>query len=896
MKFPRFLLIFAAVPAARAWEPAQSPPQMPLGSFVLPEGLEITPWAASPQLFNPTNLDIDHKGRVWVTEGVDYRGKSGRVKAGDRIVILEDTDGDGKADSSKVFWQDPELVSPLGIAVFDNVVIVSQPPNLLKLTDVNRDGKFDPASGDTREVMLTGFNGKNHDHSLHSLTAGPDGKWYFNQGNTGAVFTDKSGKTFRLGSYYYKSGGGEWPIDTKEASGQKSDDGFVYVGGSTVRMNPDATHAEIIGYNYRNSYEQTINSFGFVFQNDNDDPPACRTSHVLEYGNAGYFSNDGTRFWNADQRPGQDTPTAHWRQQDPYTMPAGDVYGGGSPTGIAFYENGALGEKFNGTLLSCEAARNVIFGYKPAQDGAGFKLDRTDFLTTNPEKNFDGADFTGGVKKQAEKGEDEKLKFNFRPSDVCVGPDGALYVSDWTDPRVGGHDTQDEAASGIIYRIAPKGFKSVVPKIDPETVEGAILALQSPAVNTRYLGFRTLKAAGAKSYDAVAKVLEDPNPFVASRAIWLLPYLGDKGRTKLNAIMQGQDAAKRLTAFRAVRRTDGAIDALPYARKLASDPDGAVRAEAALAMRGRDFAESKEVLVAVAKAYDGKDRSYLAALGNGAGPFTGDLWKAVGQEMKPGAAPAWSDTFARLTWRLMPEAAVPSLKTRALDKALSEEQRKLAVDSIAFIKSKDAAAALMDLGAEGSPVRDQALWWLRNRSEGEWASFDLKAELEKRGLVEKEVALTEVIVPARPEDTKFTVAEVLALTGDAAKGKIAAGRCVMCHKINNAGPDFGPDLKGFGSRQPPDIVARSIIDPSFDISHGFEGTALNLKDGKWIDGHIIADGDPVVIRTAGGLTQRVPKRQIASRKDMDRSLMLGADQLGMSAQDVADVVEWMKTY
>jgi hypothetical protein len=69
-------------------------------------------------------------------------------------------------------------------------------------------------------------------------------------------------------------------------------------------MNPDGTHAEIIGNGYRNSYEQTINSRGYVFQNDNDDPPACRTSHVLEHGNAGFFSADGKRSWQADQRPG----------------------------------------------------------------------------------------------------------------------------------------------------------------------------------------------------------------------------------------------------------------------------------------------------------------------------------------------------------------------------------------------------------------------------------------------------------------------------------------------------------------------------------------------------------------------------------------------------------------
>jgi putative membrane-bound dehydrogenase-like protein len=895
MKLLQHLFLFATVPAAHAWSPGQEPPPMP-ANFVLPDGLEITPWAASPALHNPTNIDIDHRGRIWVMEGVNYRGKANRQSAGDRIVILHDTDGDGRADSSKVFWQDPELVSPLGIAVFDNVVIVSQPPHLLKLTDKNRDGKLDLANGDTREVLLTGFNGRNHDHSLHSLTGGPDGKWYFNQGNTGAIFTDTSGRTFPIGSCYYKNGGGEWPFDTKAASGQKSADGFTYVGGFTVRMNPDGTQAEIIGSGYRNSFEQTINSLGYVFQNDNDDPPACRTSHVLEHGNAGFFSADGTRSWQADKRPGQDTPTAHWRQEDPGTMPAGDVYGGGSPTGIAFYENGALGKQFEGTLLSCEAARNVIFGYQPAPDGAGFKLDRTDFLTTNPEKNFDGADFTGGAKKFSSSSSEDKAKFNFRPSDICVGPDGALYVADWTDPRVGGHDTQDNAASGIIYRIAPKGFKPAVPNIDLSTIEGAVLALKSPAVNVRWLGWQKLKSAGPAAYDAVAKVLDDPNRFVAARAIWLLPYLGEKGRAKLNQLLAGDNAAARLTAFRAIRRTDGKIDALPHARKLSTDPAPEIRAEAAIAMRYRRFEEAREVLVNVATRYDGKDRAYLESLGIGAGQNRLALWKAAGQAMKPGNPTNWSDTFARITWRLMPEAAVPSLLARAKAADLSDPQRKLAVDSLAFIPSRESAAALMELAAEGSPVREQALWWLGNRSEGAWSSFNLRPELEKRGLIEKPVTLVEMLVPAKPAGTKFTVADVMALKGDAARGKTAAARCIMCHQIDGAGPDYGPELKGFASRQAPEVVARGIIDPSFDISHGFEGTAIRLKDGKWIDGRIIADGNPVVIRSTGGVTQKVPRKLIAERKPMDRSLMLSADQLGMTAQDVADVVEWLKGY
>lgn len=860
---------------------------MPLEAFVLPEGLEITPWAASPALFNPTNLDIDHLGRVWVTEGVNYRGKSKRQAEGDRIVVLEDTDNDGKADRSSVFWQDPELLSPLGIAVFDNVVIVSQPPNLLKLTDVNRDLKFDPASGDKREVLLTGFNGRNHDHSLHSLTAGPDGKWYFNQGNTCGVFTDKSGKTFRIGGPFFNKDG---------ITGEKSDDGFVYVGGFTVRMNPDATRAEIIGHNYRNSYEQTVTSRGYVFQNDNDDPPACRTSHVIEHGSAGFSSANGKRTWQADRRPDQNTPVAHWRQQDPGIMPAGDVYGGGSPTGIAYYENGALGSKFAGTLLSCEAARNVVFGYQPAKAGAGFKLDRTDFLTTNPEKQFKGADFTGGMKKQEEASESQILKFNFRPSDICVGPDGALYVTDWTDPRVGGHDTQDEAASGIVYRIAPKGFKPAVPKFDLSTIAGAVLALKSPAVNVRSLGFEKLKASGVKAFDAVSAVLGDSDPYIAARAIWLLPYLGEKGIARLGTLISGPDAANRLVAFRAIRRTDEAVDALPYARKLAKDSSPELRAEAALEMRYRDFGNARDVLVAVAEGYDGQDASYLEALGLGAGHHTEKLWSAINQSMKPGAAVKWSDTFARLTWRLMPQAAVDSLKARATEPSLTDHQRELAVDSLAFIKSKESAHALMDVAAAGSPVKEQALWWLINRSEGAWADLQLRPEMEKRGLVEKLVDLVEVTVLAKPTEMKFTVEQVMALKGDGARGKLAAGRCIMCHQIDGAGAEYGPNLKGFGSRQAPEVVARSLVDPSFDISHGYEGTAIRLKDEKSIDGVVIADGDPVVIRSTGGLTQKVPKSQIAQRKSLDRSLMLSADQLGLTAQDVADIVEWMKTY
>jgi putative membrane-bound dehydrogenase-like protein len=132
---------------------------------------------------------------------VNYRRHKERDPKGDRVMVLEDTDGDGRADQATPFVQEPTLVAPLGMAVIGNKIIVSNAPDLIVYTDVDGNRVFNPAI-DKREVLLTGFDGRNHDHALHSVTFGPDGRWYFSQGNAGAHFTDRGGKTFRVGSAY----------------------------------------------------------------------------------------------------------------------------------------------------------------------------------------------------------------------------------------------------------------------------------------------------------------------------------------------------------------------------------------------------------------------------------------------------------------------------------------------------------------------------------------------------------------------------------------------------------------------------------------------------------------------------------------------------------------------
>ena len=850
--------------------------------------LEVTVWAQTPMFHNPTNMDVDRDGRIWVAEGVNYRRHYGRNPDGDRIMVLEDTNGDGSADKSWMFVQEKFLNAPMGVSVLDNKIIVSMAPSMIVYTDVNRNLVFDEGT-DTREVLLTGFIGHSHDHSLHSVTFGPDGQWYWNAGNCGAMFTDKSGKTFRIGSPYRPGNVGGMPLvhDPLQLAGQKSDDGHVYVGGFAARMNPDGTNVRIIGHNFRNSYEQTVTSFGDVFQNDNDDPPAARTAFLMEYGNAGFASFDGQRSWGADRRPGQSTPIAEWRQEDPGTMPPGDVYGGGAPTGIAFYENGALGERYEGLLVTCEPARNTIFGYFPEAQGAGFKLDRFDFVTTNSEGDFAGADFKGG------RTSDEEKTF-FRPSDVVVGADGAIYFSDWYDSRVGGHQDNDDTLSGAIYRVAPKGFKPVNPKFDLKTTSGQIAALKSPAVNVRQAGFTALLAKGAAAVQPVAALLSDDSPYIRARAVWLLSQLGEDGIVKVRELLAHDDERTRTVAYRALRRQNDNL--MGISRRMARDASSAVRREVALAMRDLSGTDSVEVLATVAEGFDGTDRWYLEAVGTGASGKEQELYQRISKSLGSSDPEKWSQAFERLAWRLHVPQTIGAFKTRALSNALSTSDRKAAMVAIAYSEGRAAAEAMLDIAeATTGAVRGDAVWWLLNKKGGDWRDYEVDAALKSRGIFDPDaIEIASIMTPEAPP-VSLKVEQVQALKGDVARGRNLSAACFMCHKIGDQGSDVGPELTSWGQTQTLDVVIRSIIDPSADIAHGYSAEVIKTEDGNEIHGIVLSNADPVIVSSMGGVVQMIPKGRIISKRSLNRSLMLTADQLGLGAQEVADLAAYLKS-
>ncbi len=920
----------------------------------LPEDLQATLWAESPKLYNPTNMDMDIRGRIWVTEAVNYRNfandstKFRHHSMGDRVMILEDTDGDGKADTAKVFVQDPDLIAPMGIAVIGNKVIVSCAPNLIVYTD--EDGDDIP---DRKEVLLTGFGGFDHDHSLHAVYAGPDGNWYFNTGNAGPhMVTDRSGWTLRSGSLYT----GGTPYNRENNGNRKSDDGKVWVGGLALRVNPDGSALTVLGHNFRNAYEVIPDSYGNLWQNDNDDEVvSCRATWLMEGGNAGYFSADGTRNWQADQRPGQEKFTAHWHQEDPGVMPAGDITGAGSPTGITVNESDLLGKQYRGLLLSADAGRNAIFGYQPALEGSGYNLGRRiNFISSlaedNPNYEWNDAE------------ENKRREKWFRPSDVMIGTDGAIYIADWYDPVVGGHQMSDTMGYGRIYRISPKNKTLAAPVIDLKTGEGQIQALKSPAINVRNQGFQGLKQQGEAAIPLVQPLLSDQNPFIRARATWLMGQLGEKGIAELEKLLKHSDELMRATAYRALRQV--VPDILPYAHQLSKDRSAFVRREVAISVRDLPFEKTKPVLLELAERYDGVDRWYLETLGSAIEGNESEIYPELLNKLAAGQSPLeWSKKMAGLAWRLHPVGAAPALEQRAGATSLSPEERGSAMTALAFIRDKSAVEAMRRLAAvTDQGISEGAAYWLSFRRTNDWQHLADWSEMElnieyERGLAQMKIKRDVILNTERPADERrvntlamaedpigaqlligmaaenklpkelvpyveekifdnsdptirvqagkffqrpggehtYVIPDIAALKGDAVHGKqLFELACSTCHKVGDTGNTVGPELTTISGKFGREELLEAIVNPSAAIAFGYQSWLVNTKDGGAVFGFLVSENNEnIVINDIAGQRHVIAIDNISSRQRQDRSLMPAPADLNLKEQDLADIVSYL---
>ena len=671
--------------AALAWAPAsiaQVSAEKSAAMLKPAEGLEAALFASEPMVINPTNIDVDSRGRVWVSEGLNYRTThhkgQPKIEDADKIKILEDTDGDGKADKVTVF-ADRIFPIPMGLAVEEvwgkdgkyqgARLYVGNSPDVLVFEDLDGDDR-----ADKRSVLLTGFGGVDSDHGVHGMTLGLDGKLYFTHGDGCCSFEAKDG------SHRSRN------FDVVDASGRHVSSSNL---ANTLRSNRDGTNFEILADRQRNNYETSLNAFGNAFTSDNDDDGnrGSRVIWVMDGGAYGYHTPGSPR---------------HWGEEVPGNVPKLVGTGNGSPCGIMVYEGSLLPGAYQGGLFEADAGTRQVNFFPIQRHASNFRTDYKVLLaSTDPW---------------------------FRPVDMASAPDGSVLVADWYDAGVGGHSFRD-ATTGRIYRVAPKGHKTPVAKPDFATIPGLIEQLKSPVVAAQDAARRSLIARGAEAKAALADLYAKGDPIQRARALWVRHAI--EGDSVAVAALKDGDPRIREQAVRILGRDISRVGSVAFTKPeakrdfaavahltdllpLANDPDPGVRRELILALRWLPTSEVGGALKELAKTWDGQDRWYLEALGlaleERESPYLAELFDGslygpldldgAGQEGQVALPPY----FPADRNEAYISSGTPDLPANALSKTLGLAWRLHRPESLALLRKIHPSLAAAELQQAGDDV------------------------------------------------------------------------------------------------------------------------------------------------------------------------------------------------
>jgi putative membrane-bound dehydrogenase-like protein len=660
------------------------PPEQALAALKVAEGFQVERFAAEPMVINPTSMDVDHKGRVWITEAVNYRranfGRPILRKEGDRIVVLVDNTGVGKADEAKVFYQGPEIIAPLGICVAPypdgkgQKVFVCQSPDILVFEDKDGDLKADGPP----KKLLTGFGGFDHDHGVHGINIGPDGKLYFTVGDQGVHGLQSSNGKGRT-----------WESNNSDCR-----------AGTVWRCDRDGTNLELIAHNFRNNYQAAVNSFGEIWLSDNDDDgnQQTRICYVMPGGNYGYHPRGRGE--------------SHWHEEQPGIVHKVLRTGQGSPTGITFYEGTLFPKKYQGAILHCDCAPAEVRWFFPKPKGAGYELEKELLLTSKD--NW------------------------FRPSAVCVAPDGSIFVADWYDRGVGGHGMGDPT-DGRVYRITPKGHKGYrVPIPNTDTRDGVFEILRSPCKAYEYLGFQLSgqmnETTFIQGFGAVVLRngdMEDAILVARLKWVWALLHV-DRNIAFEDVVPERLFAdSTRLERQLNIRIAD---ELVRYAKAPPKLPAGLnffadARREWLLLLAKFPAEGIKDSFYQLANFYDGHDTFYRAALNIACGtdPARRDAILADFDKHFP----EWNDKVADLVWELRPKSVLPRLGALLADAKLTPAQKGRIVDILASSDDVAAGKTMLEVlnSAAAPEVKARALESLKLFLPTKWQALQSGKEL-----------------------------------------------------------------------------------------------------------------------------------------------------------------------
>lgn len=475
-------------------------PEEAVKNMTMKPGFQTNVWASEPMMTQPMAFCWDDRGRLWIAENKDYESRGdGFSNAGNsRILILEDTNHDGRADTKKVFLEG--IAFPAAIAVGFDGIFLGAPPNLLFVPDKNHDDKADMKD---IEVRLTGWGIRDRHETLNSLHWGPDG-WLY--GCQGFATPSKVRKPVGKGKLYRHKD--PFPENILEGDG-------VDINGGVWRYHPTKDIFEVVAHGFSNPWGIDYDAKGQLFIS------ACVIPHMWHVIPGGIYHRQGGQHFNPYVYDDIKTITNHSHRS---------AHGG-----ARIYQSDAFPAEERGRIFMANIHEHGVLSDILKPEGSGFTATHgDDFAMAN---NGQWVGFS-----------------------MEIGPDGGVYVLDWHDADICGQ-TVKNSETGRIFRIMPqqsaaKDFAERYVDLN-KLSDAALIQLQTSASDWHARRARVILQSRA-SKNAIGPAVKqqaleifntNQNPDFRLRALWTLHVTGSISESELLKALEDREPYVRAWAI-----------------------------------------------------------------------------------------------------------------------------------------------------------------------------------------------------------------------------------------------------------------------------------------------------------------------------------------------------------
>ncbi|MGI9266881.1 MAG: PVC-type heme-binding CxxCH protein [Akkermansiaceae bacterium] len=464
-------------------------------AFNLPEGMEIQLVASDPMIAKPVQMNFDSRGRLWLVSSGMYPHIVPGAEENDKVLILEDTNGDGIADKRIVFADNLHI--PTAVLPADGGAYVANSTEIIFLKDTDGDGK-----ADQRRVVLSGFGTEDTHHIVHTFEQGPDGMLYF------------------LQSIYIHSHL-ETPYGVRRL-----------MGGGIWHFRPETQRAEILS-------KGLINPWGFIFD---------------EHGQT--FATDGAGGHGINDI----FPRSVFRTS-PGAKRIVDGLNPGQPKlcGLEILSGSHVPEKFRGVLIAPDFRGHRINAYRLNPEGSSYNSTRIDDFLSSSHRAF-------------------------RPIDVKMGPDGALYIADWYNPiiqhgEVDFRDARRDHSRGRIWRVTFKGQPLIEKK---DFSKFSIKELLAHTISKERIHREQARNELRTRTDVLPELStwssKLTDNFSRMQAMWNHQAVNHTAINLIKSLISSDDPRYRAAALRVIyHRHEEVTGATDIIKKAINDPNGRVR-------------------------------------------------------------------------------------------------------------------------------------------------------------------------------------------------------------------------------------------------------------------------------------------------------------------------------